>query len=133
MDPDLPKFNPNLPLFRVLIRLAHGIGLPVDAVKNIRNGFLSWYYQTLTLIGNRRLHNTPSGFGAYLPWAGTQRMVNRRRLLGRYITDLVPWSNEITDLGVFTYDAPRTENNRTGLRIQGQGMMNVPARYRSPF
>ena len=134
MDPNLPKFDPNLPLFRVLIRLAHGVGLPVDAVKKIRNEFLSWWWQ-LTLTNKSLTHNpnVPSFLITLKGWSGTQRMVNRRRLLGRYITDLVPWSNEITDLGVFTYDAPRTENNRTGLRIQGQGMMNVPARYRSPF
>ena len=129
MDPSLPKFNPNLPLFQVMIRLAHVIGLPVDAVKNIRNGFLSWYYQTLTLIGNRRLHNTPSGFGAYLPWAGTQRMVNRRRLISKYVSndERVGWLKEVTDLGFITYDGP------AGFRVQGQGTINVLPRYRSPF
>ena len=89
--------------------------------------------EILRLLNWRFLKYTPSEVITIRGWAGTQRMVNRRRLLGRYITDLVPWINEITDLGFFTYDGPRTENNRTGLRIQGQGMMNVPARYRSPF
>ena len=89
--------------------------------------------EILRLLNWRFLKYNPSEVITIRGWAGTQRMVNRRRLLGRYITDLVPWINEITDLGFFTYDGPRTENNRTGLRIQGQGMMNVPARYRSPF
>ena len=141
MDLNLPFATARPPINLVdlpelLLHLALKVGLPVDAVKKIRNDFLSWYYQTLTLIGNRRLMHNPYGTSFFIQqkgWSGTQRMVNRRRLLRRYITNLVPWSNEITDLGFFTYDAPRTENNRSGLRIQGSGMMNVPARYRSPF
>ena len=138
MDPDLPRFDPNLPLFRVLIRLAHGIGLPVDAVKKIRNEFLSWYYQTVTLIGNRRLtdHNWPYiAWRFHRPWSGTQRMVNRRRLITKYVSnsERMGWLKEVTDLGFITYDGPRTERNQAGFRIQGQGTMNVLPRYRSPF
>ena len=90
--------DPNLPLYRVLIRLAHGIGLPLDAVKRIRNDFLSWYYQTLTLIGNRRLTQLPNvgaayPFWIYRNWAGTRRMVNRNQILVRYnaYDDLYEW------------------------------------------
>ena len=124
--------DPNLPLYRVLIRLAYGVGLPVDAVKRIRNDFLSWYYQTLTLIGNRRLMhnpNVPSFLITLKGWSGTQRMVNRRRLISKYVShnERVGWSKEVADLGFITYDGP------AGIRVQGQGTMNVLPRYRSPF
>ena len=115
------------------------ISLAVRALLELPDTIVAEILRLLN-TGQYLVHKPPSRYleGAnyartYLPWSGTQRMVNRRRLLGRYITDLVPWSNEITDLGFLTYDAPRTENNRSGLRIQGQGMMNVPARFRSPF
>ena len=80
--------DPNLPLFRVLIRLAHGIGLPVDAVKNIRNEFLSWYYQTVILIGTKRLTESPwDGLEGvnwiYKRWSGTHRMVNFNRMYSK--------------------------------------------------
>ena len=129
--------DPNLPLFRVLIRLAHGVGLPVDAVKKIRNEFLSWWWQ-VTLTGTRRLED---GYGlanyrrVYRQWAGTQRMVNRRRLISKYVSndERMGWLKEVTDLGFITYDGPRTERNQAGFRVQGQGMINVLPRYRSPF
>ena len=85
------EMDPNLPLFRVLIRLAHGIGLPVDAVKKIRNEFLSWYYQTVTLIGTRRLENRPLPYPfsiynrrIYRGWAGNQRANNRQNLVDMF-------------------------------------------------
>ena len=118
-------------LRELLIHFALKVGLPVDTVKRIRNESLSWAYERLTLIGNRRLVYADRlilPFARHLRgWAGTQRMVNRRGLLGRYITNLVPWFNEITDLGLITYDGPN------GFMLQGEGMMNVHARYRSPF
>ena len=82
------EMDPNLPLFRVLIRLAHGIGLPVDAVKKIRNEFLSWYYQTVTLIGTKRLTESPwDGLDGmnwiYKRWSGTHRMVNHNRMYSK--------------------------------------------------
>ena len=124
--------DPNLPLFRVLIRLAHGIGLPVDAVKKIRNEFILWWHYTATLIGNRRLedgYGLANFRGVYRQWAGTQRMVNRRRLISKYVSDdeRVGWLKEVTDLGFITYDGP------AGFRVQGQGTINVLPRYRSPF
>ena len=79
--------DPNLPLFRVLIRLAHGVGLPVDAVKKIRNEFLSWYYQTVTLIGTRRLedgYGLANYRGIYRGWAGNQRANNRQNLVDMF-------------------------------------------------
>ena len=88
------EMDPNLPLFRVLIRLAHGVGLPVDAVKKIRNEFLSWYYETVTLIGTKRLTESPwDGLDGmnwiYKRWSGTHRMVNFNR--SRMYS--VKWSN----------------------------------------
>ena len=67
--------------------------------------------------------------GVYRQWAGTQRMVNRRRLISKYMSDdeRVGWLKEVTDLGFITYDGP------AGFRVQGQGTINVLPRYRSPF
>ena len=124
------EMDPNLPLFRVLIRLAHGVGLPVDAVKKIRNEFLSWWWQ-LTLTNKSLTHNpnVPSFLITLKGWSGTQRMVNRRRLISKYVSndERVGWLKEVTDLGFITYDGP------AGFRVQGQGTINVLPRYRSPF
>ena len=130
--------DPNLPLFRVLIRLAHGIGLPVDAVKKIRNEFLSWWWQ-VTLNGTGRLedgYGLANYRGVYRQWAGTQRMVNRRRLITNYVgpsTRSLAFPGDVTDLGFITFDAPRNVQNPLGFRVQGQGMMNVFPKFRSPF
>ena len=124
------EMDPNLPLFRVLIRLVHGIGLPVDAVKKIRNEFLSWWWQ-VTLINKSLTHNpnVPSFLITRKGWSGTQRMVNRRRLISKYVSndERMGWLKEVTDLGFITYDGP------AGFRVQGQGTINVLPRYRSPF
>ena len=76
--------DPNLPLFRVLIRLAHGIGLPVDAVKKIRNEFLSWWWQ-VTHINKSLTHNpnVPSFLITLKGWSGTHRMVNFNRMYSK--------------------------------------------------
>ena len=62
-------------------------------------------------------------------WAGTQRMVNRKRLISKYVSndERVGWLKEVTDLRFITYDGP------AGFRVQGQGTINVLPRYRSPF
>ena len=41
-------------------------------------------------------------------WSGTQRMLNRRRLISRYVSDnkRVRWMQEITDLKLLRSDAP---------------------------
>ena len=87
------EMDPNLPLFRVLIRLAHGVGLPVDAVKKIRNEFLSWWWQ-VTLTGTRRLedgYGLANYRGVYGEWAGTQRLVNRNYLMERFWAKSSPY------------------------------------------
>ena len=104
--------DPNLPLFRVLIRLAHGVGLPVDAVKKIRNEFLSWYYQTMTLVGNRRLTHNPQGQSFFIQqkgWSGTNRMSNRSKIMRRYNVwwdnlILGRWSGESYGEGIWIHD-----------------------------
>ena len=41
-------------------------------------------------------------------WAGTQRMLNRRRLISRYVSNnkRVGWLQEVTDLRLLRSDAP---------------------------
>ncbi len=76
-------------LRELLHNLAIRVGLPRDVVKKIRNELLLWFYERRTLIGNRRLVYKPGTFTrAILPWAGTQRMVNRQYLVHRF------WSYE---------------------------------------
>ena len=73
-------------LRELMLYLAIKAGLPIDAVKKIRNEFLSWVYERQTLFNrNRRLVHKPGTFTrAILPWAGTQRMVNRQYLVHRF-------------------------------------------------
>ena len=69
-------------------------------------------------------------------WAGTQRMVNRRRLITNYVSPSarsLAFPGDVTDLGFITFDAPRNVQNPLGFRVQGQGMMNVFPKFRSPF
>ena len=70
------------------------------------------------------------------PWAGTQRMVNRRRLITNYMSPYarsLAFPGDVTDLGFITFDAPRNVQNPLGFRVQGHGMMNVFPKFRSPF
>ena len=126
-------------LRELMLYLAIKTGLPIDAVKKIRNEFLSRVYERQTLFRiQRRLMHNPYGTSflvGHRPWSGTQRMMNRRRLISKYVSDneRTGWVQEVADLGFITYDAPRTERNQTGFRVQGQGIMNVLPRYRSPF
>ena len=69
-------------------------------------------------------------------WAGTQRMVNRRRLITNYVSPSArsrAFPGDVTDLGFITFDAPRNVQNPLGFRVQGHGMMNVFPKFRSPF
>ena len=70
------------------------------------------------------------------PWAGTQRTVNRRRLITNYVSPharSLAFPGDVTDLGFVTFDAPRNVQNPLGFRVQGHGMMNVLPQFRSPF
>ena len=71
-------------LRELLLNLAIRVGLPIDAVKKIRNEFLSWVYERQTLIGNRRLTYDPwvgiRPYWIYKAWSGTHRMVNHNRV-----------------------------------------------------
>ena len=80
-------------LRKILLHFALMVGLPVDAVKKIRNEFFSWAYERLTLIGNRRLTHNPYPYPYQQKgWSGTNRMRNRSQILNRYN---VWWDNLI--------------------------------------
>ena len=73
-------------LRELMLHLAMRVGLPIDAVKKIRDEFLSWVYERQTLFRiQKRLTYTPwiYTFGhtrIYKAWSGTHRMVNHNRV-----------------------------------------------------
>lgn len=67
--------------------------------------------EILRLINWRYLEYKPYGRSYFIQergWAGTQRMVNRRRLILRYVSNnkRVGWLQEVTDLKLLRSDAP---------------------------
>ena len=64
------------------------VGLPIDAVKKIRNEFLSLVYERQTLFRiQRRLMHNPHGRSYFIQergWAGTNRMVNSQYLVHKF-------------------------------------------------
>ncbi len=71
-------------LRELMLHLAIRVGLPIDAVKKIRDEFLPWVYERQTLFRiQRRLTYDPIGVlepWIYRAWSGTHRMVNFNRV-----------------------------------------------------
>ena len=73
-------------LRELMLHLAMRVGLPIDAVKKIRNELLWWVYerQTLFRIQRRLTYDPWEGLVGmnwiYRHWSGTHRMVNHNRV-----------------------------------------------------
>ena len=106
MDLKLPFAKAPIDLPELLIHLALRVGLPVDAVKQIRNEFLSsWWGRVTGIGGRRRLTYTPfDGQGMYRGWAGTQRANNQRNLIDRFwYTSNIFWADVLDHLFTVQY------------------------------
>ena len=70
----------------LLLHLALRVGVPVDAVKKIRNEFLlSWWGRITGIDGRRRLPGKSTPFNwVHGGWAGTQRANNQRDVMDRF-------------------------------------------------
>ena len=113
MDLKLPFAKAPIDLRGLLLHLALRVGLPVDAVKQIRNEFLSSWWGRVT--GRRRLTYTPfdgqginNGQGLfYRGWAGTQRANNQRNLVDRFwYTSNIFWAEVLDHLFTFQFPQP---------------------------
>ena len=94
MDLNLPfasaarqyRWSPLVDDLRELMHhLALRVGLPIDAVKKIRDEFFKWVYERQTLFRiQKRLTNDPwvgiRPYWIYKAWSGTHRMVNHNRV-----------------------------------------------------
>ena len=102
MDLNLPfasaarqyRWSPLVDDLRELMHhLALRVGLPIDAVKKIRDEFLKWVYERQTLFRiQRRLTYDPIGVvepWIYRAWSGTHRMVNHNRVYS------YTWRNQV--------------------------------------
>ena len=108
MDLKLPFAKAPIDLPQLLIHLALRVGLPVDAVKQIRNEFLSsWWGRVTGIGGRRRLPDKSTPFNwVYGGWAGTQRANNQRNLVDRFwYTSNVFWAEVLDHL--FTVQFPQ--------------------------
>ena len=110
MDLKLPFAKAPIDLPELLIHLALRVGLPVDAVKQIRNEFLSSWWGRVTGIGGRRrltYDQSFNGQGMYRGWAGTQRANNQRNLVDRFwYTSNIFWAEVLDHLFTFQFPQP---------------------------
>ena len=85
MDLKLPFAKAPIDLPELLIHLALKVGLPVDAVKKIRNEFLSSWWGRVAGTRNRRLTHNP--YGTSFLWAGEGILAETERG-GRHTNEL---------------------------------------------